>query len=190
MTIVEIFSKINEHMINGLMLHDQLANYYDFLGLEGYKRCHEYHYFAENMAYRALNRYFINHHDMLIPETEFSNTNAIPKSWYAHNREDVDMATKQNGVKAGLEKWVGWERETKKLYEQMYQEAMNIGEVAAAQKILCLVKDVDKELKKAERYWLNKMATDYDMVSIIEEQKRKHKKYQHKMEHCLHIHLC
>ena len=50
MTIAEIYAKINEHMINGLMLHDQLANYYDFLGLEGYKRCHEYHYFKENIS--------------------------------------------------------------------------------------------------------------------------------------------
>ena len=190
MTIVEIYSKINEHMINGLMLHDQLANYYDFLGLEGYKRCHEYHYLAENIAYRALNRYFINHHNMLIPEAQFSNENVIPASWYSHKREDVDVTTKKNGVKAGLTKWVEWERDTKHLYEQMYKEALEADEVASAMKIKCLVKDVDRELKKAERYWLNKEAIGYDMTAIIEEQKRKHDKYKRKMEKCLHVHLC
>ena len=190
MTINEIYSKINEHMINGLMLHDQLANYYDFLGLGGYKRCHEYHYFAENMSYRALNRYFINHHNMLIPEAKFDNDNIIPASWYEHKREDVDSSTKKNGVRSGLTKWVEWERDTKKLYEQMYQEAMEIGEVASACKIKCLIKDVDKELKNAERYWLNKEAIGYDMSVIIGEQKSKHDKYKHKMEKCLKIHLC
>ena len=190
MTIAEIYSKINEHMINGLMLHDQLANYYDFLGLGGYKRCHEYHYLAENLAYRSINRYFINHHNMLIPEAKFDNENIIPSSWYEHKREDVDTATKKNAVKSGLTKWVEWERETKKLYEQMYQEAMTIGEVASACKIKCLIKDVDKELKKAERYWLNKEAIGYDIAAIIAEQNHKHDKYQKKIEKCLRMHLC
>ena len=44
MTIKEIYAQIAEHMIKGMMIHEQLANYYDFLGLKGYKRCHEYHY--------------------------------------------------------------------------------------------------------------------------------------------------
>lgn len=190
MTIEEIYSKINEHMINGLMLHDQLANYYDFLGLKGYKRCHEYHYLAENLAYRSLNRYFINHHDMLIPEAKFTNINVIPAGWYEHTREDADPATKKEAVKTGLEKWVTWERETKKLYQQMYKEAMDIGEVASACKIKCLVMDVDKELKKAERYWLNKEAIGYDLTSIIEEQSNKHDKYEKKIQECLKVRLC
>ena len=46
MTIEEIFGRISQHMIRGMMTHDQLASYYDFLGLRGYKRCHEYHYFS------------------------------------------------------------------------------------------------------------------------------------------------
>ena len=118
MNIEEIYSKINEHMINGLMLHDQLANYYDFLGLKGYKRCHEYHYLHENLNYRALNRYFINHHNKLIPEVKFDNKSVIPVSWYNHIRIDADPATKKEAVKTGLVAWVTWERETKKLYEQ------------------------------------------------------------------------
>ena len=190
MKIEEIYSKINEHMINGLMLHDQMANYYDFLGLEGYKRCHEYHYLHENMNYRALNRYFINHHNMLIPEAKFENDNAIPASWYDHKREDVDTTTKKNAVRSGLEKWVEWERDTKHLYEQMYKEAMEIGEVASAMKIKCLVKDVDKELKHAERYLISKEAINYDMPTIIQEQKSKHDKYKRKMEKCLRVYLC
>ena len=190
MTLKEIYNEINEHMINGLMLHDQLANYYDFLGLEGYKRCHEYHYFKENMSYRSLNRYFINHHNMLIPEAKFNNESIIPESWYNHERSDVDSATKKNAVKTGLEAWVKWERETKDLYERMYNELLDIDEIASACKVKCLIKDVDKELKKAERYWLNKEAINYDIGAIIAEQRSKHNKYKHKMEKCLRMHLC
>ena len=44
MTREEIFTSLLNHMVKGLMVHDQMANYYDFLGLEEYKDCHEKHY--------------------------------------------------------------------------------------------------------------------------------------------------
>lgn len=181
MTVDEVYSEIAAHMIKGMMIHEQLANYYDFLGLEGYKRCHEYHYLNETCAYRGLCRYFINHHNKLIPYKEIDNPNVIPSNWYNHVRNDVDTGTKKNAVKAGLTKWIEWERETKTLYENMYGELTDINEVASAFKIKELICDVDNELKKAERYLLNKEAVGYDITVIIGEQKRKHNKYDRKM---------
>ena len=190
MDIREIYSKIVERMIQGMMFHDQMANYYDFLGLQGYKRCHEYHFMKETCAYRGVSRYFINHHNMLIPEPEFSNESVIPDSWYSHVRGDVDTGTKKNAIKTGLTKWMEWETDTKRLYEDLYKEALDAGDVASAFKIGCLVKDVDKELKSVERYYLNKEATNYDIGGIIAEQKKKHKKYQCKMEKELRVTIC
>lgn len=172
-----------------MMIHDQLANYYDFLGLQGYKRCHEYHFLVETCAYRGICRYFINHHNMLIPEERIENPDVIPANWFEHIREDVDSNTKKNAVKSGLSKWLTWERETKSFYQQMYHELMELGEVASACKIKELICDVDCELKKAERYLLNKEATGYDLVQIIDEQKSKHEKYRKKMEH-LGVKIC
>ena len=37
MTIDEIFSLMAEHMVEGLMTHAQLADFYNFLGLKGYR---------------------------------------------------------------------------------------------------------------------------------------------------------
>lgn len=190
MDIKEIYTQIAEHMIKGMMIHDQLANYYDFLGLKGYKRCHEYHFLKETCAYRGVCRYFINHHNMLIPETRFESPEVIPESWYNHERHDVDSATKKSAVKTGLTKWLEWETDTKRFYEQMYKEALEADEVASAMKIKCLVKDVDCELKDVERYYLNKEATNYDLGGIIAEQSRKHHKYQHKMEKELKVKIC
>lgn len=181
MNIDEIYSTLSAHMIKGVMIHEQLANYYDFLGLGGYKRCHEYHSIAEMCVHRGLNRYYINHHNRLIGESEIENPDIIPTSWYQHARQDVDANTKRNAVKNGLSKWVDWELDTKELYERMYKEALDIGEVASACKIKQLVDDVDRELKNAERYQLNKEATGYDMTVVIEEQAKKHKKYSNKL---------
>ena len=189
MELEKIYSDIATHMVKGLMIHDNLANYYDFLGLKGYKRCHEYHYFKENMAYRSLCRYYINHHNKLIEEQEFDNPDVIPQSWYQYTRQDVDTSIKRNAVKNGLTMWVDWERDTKELYEKMYKELIEIDEIASAMKIKELICDVDDELKKAERYELNKKATDYNISDIISEQDKKHHKYEKKMKD-MGVHLC
>lgn len=95
----EIFSTILTRMIKGLMVHEQFTNYYDFLGLQGYKRCHEYHYLEENQEYRKLIHYYIKKYNKLVPETSFDNPQIIPDSWYRYTRQEVDLKTKQQAVK-------------------------------------------------------------------------------------------
>jgi len=41
MTIEEIFNKIASHMVEGIMIHDEMANAYDFLGLFGFAKLHD-----------------------------------------------------------------------------------------------------------------------------------------------------
>lgn len=189
MTVEEIYAKIAQHMVKGLMFHEQLANYYDFLGLRGYKRCHEYHFLAENCAYREVCRYFINHHNKLIPYLPVEDPKVIPDSWYRYTRQDVDNGTKKNAIKNALSSWVEWEKETKQLYEQMYKELMDIGEVASALKIKELICDVDCELKKVERYYIDCKSIDFDLQSIVPSQKEMHQKYR-KKEEKLGVHIC
>ena len=43
-TTEDVFAEVNARYIAALMLHDQMANYFDFLGLHGYKRLHEHQY--------------------------------------------------------------------------------------------------------------------------------------------------
>lgn len=188
MELAEIYTKLASHMIKGVMFHTQMADYYDFLCLQGYRTCHEYHMYEEMSAYRSLCHYVVNHHDMLIPDERIESPNAIPASWYKHVRQDADVSTKKDAVKEGLVAWVNWETKTKKLYEQMYIELMNLGAVADACEIKKLVMDVDDELQKAKEYQLNKEAIGYDMSEIIAEQDCKKEKYEIKMKE--KIELC
>ena len=178
MTADEIFSKIATHMIEGLMFHSQMAEYYEFLGLNGYSQCHEYHFLEESKSYNKLVVSFIDCFNKLLSPTRAEDPGIIPTNWYKYSRMDVDMNTKRMAVKTGLEQWVNWEKTTKKLYQNMYQELININEVAAAEKVVELIKDVTEELKDAEQYLLNKKATDYDMVNIIDEQDKKKSDYE------------
>ena len=128
MTVEEIFGKISTHMLNGVMVHEQLANYYDFLGLCGYKKCHEYHFYSESISYRDICSFYISTYNKLISEQIPDTSSVIPQSWYRYSRFDVDINTKKNAIQTGLNKWVNWERDTKKFYESMYKELINIGE--------------------------------------------------------------
>lgn len=184
MTLEDVYAEISAHMIKGLMVHEQLANYYDFIGLSGYKKCHEYHYLEESCTFRKLNSYFINHHNQLIPYKPVENPNIIPVNWYAHERDDVDGGTRKTAIREGMIRWVEWERQTKNLYEQMYKALIENNEIASATFVKELIRDVDYELAEAEKYYIHKEAIGYDIVSIMDEQKTWEKNYTNKICKC------
>ena len=153
------------------MVHSQLADYYRFLGLPKYADCHECHYIEESNRWRKLSTYYVEHFSRLVAEKPVENPNVIPADWYKASRLDVDIATKRRAVEKGMQKWVDWETETKKLYEDAFTELLTIGEGAAAMRIKKCMCAVDYELAEAERWLLNKKATDYGIDHIIGEQK-------------------
>lgn len=140
MTIDEIFAKITTHQVEGMMIHSLFADYYEFLGLPSYSQCHTDRFLEESRAYKHTCRYFIRHY------------NKLPV------------------VKVGLERWLSWERSTKCLYQNMYKELLDLGEIAACGMVMELIRDVDSELQDAEQYHLNKKSLDYSIVNIVEEQ--------------------
>lgn len=181
MTVSEIFAKLNSHMIEGIMLHDQFASYYDFLNLVGYKRCHKYHALHEMKARRKTLEYYTSHFGKPVEDIKATDPKVIPANWYAHTRRDADAGTKRKAVKEGFMKWNEWEKNTKDLYQRAYKELMETGEIAAALFIGKLIKDVDCELKEVEKHALKLSDVDYDIVYIYECQPVIHKKYKHLM---------
>ena len=170
MTVEEIFKELSERAIKGVMFHDNMTDYYDFLNLHGYKKMSEYHARSEMKGLRSLHTYYLNHYNKLVLDSQFDSLDVIPKSWYDHTRLDVDINTKRQAVKESFAKWVEWERGTKALYSQMYKELCDLGEVASAMKIAEFVKDVDHELKWVERKQIELQSADYAMDFIIDEQ--------------------
>lgn len=83
------------------------------------------------------------------------------------------MKTKQNAIKTGLEYWVNWELDTYDFYQQIHKNLIELNLVADAEKVKDLILDVQEEITTATQYHLNKIATNYDMTDIIEEQDKK-----------------
>nr|DAV06052.1 MAG TPA: hypothetical protein [Bacteriophage sp.] len=180
-SVEAIFSEINARMIAALMFHDQMSDYFDFLWMKGYKKLHEYQYFAESLERKKLNQYYINHHGKLIPDTYSGQISMIPENWQSANRISVGKSTKQKGIEDGFNQYHGWESETKNLYEHYSSRLREMGAVADAIMVEKLVEDVDKELKKLERIIIDLISSGYDMIYITESQQCLHDTYKKKL---------
>ena len=184
MPLEQICKLIAQRLLQGCMNHEQFANYYDFLGLKGYKLFHEYHFFEQMHGYRDFISYYIQHENKLIPDYSSDSLisfSILPNNWYGYNREDMDITTRRNAIKSGLEKYLHWEQQTKKFLEDMYTQAIQQGFVAIAIKIKEYICSVDDEIKQINYTYLEMKATDYDLPTIISKQDYLIKKYKKKL---------
>lgn len=184
MPFEEICKLVAQRLLQGCMNHEQFANYYDFLGLEGYSIFHEYHFFEQMHGYREFITYYIDHQDKLVQDfspNSLSTFNIIPDNWYDYTREDVDINTRRNAVKSGLEKYIHWEKETKKFLEDMYTQATQQGFIGISIQIKKYIKSVEEEIKHANKVYLEIKATDYDMPTVVAKQDYLIKKYTKKL---------
>lgn len=182
MTVQEVFSQIVNHMLEGMMVHEQLANYFNFLAFEGYKCCHDYHYIEETLAHRKIQDYYVEHYNKLVPEPQPSIIQVIPSNWYENIRQNVDNNTKKEGLQKGMLAWTNWETESKQLYEKLYTELLSINEIASAEKVKELIVDVDEELAEAIKMHLEILTINFDLSVIIPDQKEKYKEYSKKIQ--------
>lgn len=179
MAVAEVFQRIKAHQLEGIMFHDQMRQYFDFLNLHGFKRMHEKHFADESCAMVEVDGFYINHKNKLIPTTTVGVKEYIPANWYNYTRKDVDATTKRRAVRDAMAKWVNWENETLQFYSQAYRELLELGEIDCAEFIgKKLLKDVSDELKFAERLFIELECCDYDMVYLTEIQPEYHKKFK------------
>lgn len=184
MPFEEICKLVAQRLLQGCMNHEQFANYYDFLGLKGYSTFHEYHFFEQMHGYRQFITYYIQHQDRLVQDfspNTLSSFNILPDNWYGYTRQDVDTNTRRNAVKSGLEKYVHWEKETKKFFEDMYSQAIQQGFIGISIQIKKLIKSVEQEIKYANKEYLQIKSTEYDMPTIVTKQDCLIKKYKKKL---------
>lgn len=170
MSIDEIFSQLSTHLVGGLMVHDQLCNYFKFLSLSGYAIEQEEQYESESRTYRRVNSFYIYRYNKLINESGVENPKVIPSDWYKYSRFDVDKLTKRNAVEKGFTEWKKWETATKSKYEVFYKELYDLNEIASAEMVKELIIEVDDELKRIDDRLLELKSVDYDLTYIQEQQ--------------------
>lgn len=176
----DIYAAIAARQTEALMFHDDMADLFDFLGLRGFKRMHEYQFFSESAERRTLKRYYLNHHGELIPELELKKVEVIPSEWHKYTRTDVTPTVRKQAVQRAMEMYYDWEDETKELYEKCACYLSNWGRFADFNKVNSLIEDVDMELKYLERLCIELSAVDYSAEYICVMQDSYHEKYKEK----------
>ena len=182
MLIGDLLSPIASHMIEGMMVHEQLMNSYNFLGLYGYGACHEYHYLSETIGYTKFCKYVSEHFDIIVPsEIRPNDPKILPESWRDMARFDVTSKDRREAIIAGYEAWIKWEVDTLDLYEKCYEGAIESGRIPFSEFIKSYILDVEEELTYVKREQILKEAMNYDIVSIIEEQDKVYKFFKKKI---------
>ena len=170
MEVSEVFSKVKARMLEGMVFHDEMSRYFDFLDLCGYRYRHRKHYEEETKGYQKLCEYYMHHFNKLIPHQPMDRPDVIPDSWYNYSQTEVDSNTKRNAIRNATRKWVEWETDTKNIYENMCGELLNEGEIASYEFLSRFVKDVDEELKEAIHHHISLETIGYDLSFILSEQ--------------------
>ena len=192
--IQQLYSDLINRMKQGVEMHEQLADYYGFLNLPGYQKCHEYQMLCELLTYRkAKDTYMREYNQLVAPANSMSmnnmngmtnmtnnsgnnngNTsnsnyaNVIPTQWYSHTRYDVDASTKRNAVRDGFKRWLDYEKDTKQFLTSMGQRLEKINEREAARKLDYLIDHVEKEIEGAEEKMMMLENSGYDMNYILQ----------------------
>lgn len=167
MAVSDIFEQISTRQIVALMLHDQLSDYFGFLGLRGYQALHEQRYRAESAEMRATHRFYLSRFGRLLPAGRPEDPAALPSAWRGRSWAEVDASTRRRAVKDGFERWVSWERGTCQLLSQSVRQLLDLGEIASADYVRRMLADTDQELADAAQMLLELEAVDYDLTVIV-----------------------
>lgn len=177
-----VYNILNEHMCKAVAFHEQLADYFCFLGLHGYKRMLEYQYMQECAEKRKLHRRYIDVHKKILPVKQVQIPIFIPADWSRYTVEDIDDTVVSKFVRAALNEWKSWEEKTKDLYEGQCETLKNAGLVSDYNFVEGMIEDVEKEIKKVMRIIESLNGTGYDATMIHSMQDKYHEKYKKKYE--------
>ena len=200
--VQQLYSELINRMKQGIEMHEQLSDYYGFLNLPGYQKCHEYQMLCELLTYqKAKNMYMKEYNQLVQPlnmmngitnlsnmsnnntntPTNLNYTNVIPNQWYNHTRYDVDANTKRNAVRDGFKRWIDYEKDTKQFLIKMGEQLEQKNEREAARKLDYLIDHVEKEIEHAEEALMSLENSGYDMNYILQQQEPLKAKYAEKI---------
>lgn len=68
-----LYSNLMDRMRQGTEMHEKLADYYNFLNLSGYQKCHEYHMLCELLTYQKAKDDYMKEYNQLVQPNYMNN---------------------------------------------------------------------------------------------------------------------
>ena len=185
MSHTDVFRRLLDREVQSMMANSQLADYYCFLGLQGFKRMHERLYKCASDGYRKLSRYYVNEFYTLPEEGQTKSVSVIPSAWHSMKRTGIRWDAKKKAVRECIELWSQWEADTHALMCDAAKSLRDEGHVAAALKVEKMLCMQDKETMRAYSLRCKLESTDYDMEHVMEIDHRLHCKWKEGKAHGL-----
>lgn len=179
---IEVLTAVATDITECMMRHMQFADMMDFLGCRGFKRLGEYHFYKDGIELRKMHRYAINHCNKFIVEKDIASPKVIPVSWEGVTRQQVDENTRQKNIRQLFMTWLEYEKALRVKLCKHYRELLDSNNFHAAEKVMNLIDDNEMTIKKLERMILEYSAVDWNMLYIMQQQKKMHDHYKKKTE--------
>lgn len=167
----KIMSCVAKRKLEGVMVHDALADAFLVMNLYGFSEFHRKREKAEFKEFHKVKDYIIERHGE-IPSTDGATIEDTSILYFhkKYNRENLNSETKRKICSYLFEYIVDWESETIELLSGKYKELMSHGAIAEAIYVANMIEDTDKELEGFIRCHTRYEDTNYDIVDIYEEQ--------------------
>lgn len=174
----EVYAAINARQVTAMMFHSEMADLFGFLNLDGFKEMHEHQFLCESASFRAIRNYFMTHYGKLLPDEEVYPVEVIPDDWYRYKRTEVTAEVRKQAVKAAVEQYLDWEKETKEFYSQMASLLMSWKKTPDFGKVNDLVQEVCEEIKRVEHLYLELKSVNYETEHVLAMQPKLSRKYK------------
>lgn len=95
--VQRLYSDLINRMKQGVEMHEQLADYYGFLNLPGYQKCHEYQMLCELLTYRkAKDMYMREYNQLISPNTMAFTTGGMNNSQPQQQQQQQQQQNSMN----------------------------------------------------------------------------------------------
>ena len=91
-----LYSELINRMKQGVEMHEQLADYYGFLNLPGYQKCHEYQMLCELLTYRKAKDMYMKEYNQLVQPTYMVSGMLSNMSNMANNNQNNNNQNNNN----------------------------------------------------------------------------------------------
>ena len=163
-------------MIGAMMVHTQLTQLFTFVDLLPDARRQEQQLQEESHGMIELNKYYSQHYHLLSVANNPPQIDILNLGLLKNSSKELTPGDKAYLIQYGMKEWIGWEQQSKEIYEEVYRMLVESSEIAAAEFITRYIRDVDQELKDAELLYKVRDAIDWDLPTIYDKQARLGKK--------------
>ena len=91
-----LYSELINRMKQGVEMHEQLADYYAFLNLPGYQKCHEYQMLCELLTYRKAKDMYMKEYNQLVQPTYMVSNMLTNMANMANNNQNNNSNNNNN----------------------------------------------------------------------------------------------